>query len=73
MKLMNTYWPRFLARLHALLLYYTYTHSILPTTHAKSYQLYLYMPNHSIKLMIGAPIVLLRNFYQAQNLCNKSR
>ena len=31
------------------------------------------MPNHSIKLKIGSPIMLLRNLDQTQGLCNDTR
>ena len=31
------------------------------------------LPNHSIKLKIGSPIMLLRNLDQTQGLCNDTR
>jgi len=31
------------------------------------------LPNHKIKLKIGAPIMLLRNLDQAEGLCKRSR
>lgn len=31
------------------------------------------LPNHSIKLKVGTPIMLMRNFNQAERLCNITR
>jgi len=31
------------------------------------------LPNHKIKLKVGTPIMLLRNMYQSQGLCNGTR
>ena len=31
------------------------------------------LPNHSIKLKVGSPIMLLRNLDQSEGLCNRTR